>query len=61
MAGTDHAPAAERPVPPEQPLPSDCCGGGCLHCVYDLYDEAMERHEAALAEWLAKECNHPLP
>jgi hypothetical protein len=43
-----------RPPPPQAPLPpdpGDCCGGGCLHCVYDLYDQALERYQQALAEW----------
>lgn len=44
----------QAPQPPEKPLPSDCCGGGCTRCVFDLYDEAMERYELALAEWNRK-------
>jgi hypothetical protein len=39
------------PTPPEPPLASDCCGGGCVRCVYELYDEALARYEAALATW----------
>jgi len=31
-----------KPVPPE---PGDCCGGGCARCVYDVYDEMLERWE----------------
>lgn len=42
------------PPPPDKPLPSDCCGGGCLRCVYDLYDEALQRYELALEEWKRK-------
>lgn len=48
------AQAPEPPQPPEKPLPADCCGGGCLHCVYDLYDEALERYQRALANWEAR-------
>lgn len=44
-------PPGEPPTPPVAPDPADCCGGGCLHCVYDLYDQAMERYQAALAAW----------
>jgi hypothetical protein len=44
----------QPPQAPEKPLPGDCCGGGCLHCVYDVYDEALERYERALAEWEAR-------
>jgi hypothetical protein len=43
-----------RPVPPERPLPADCCGGGCDPCVFDLYAEALEAYEAALAAWRAR-------
>ena len=28
----DHDP---RPLPPEAPLPSDCCDSGCDPCVHD--------------------------
>ena len=28
-----------RPIPPEPPLPSDCCESGCAVCVFDLYTE----------------------
>jgi hypothetical protein len=40
-----------RPAPPARPSPDDCCRSGCDPCVFDLYNEAMERYEAALAEW----------
>ena len=40
-----------RPQPPEPPDPGDCCGGGCVTCVYDLHEAALERHEEALAAW----------
>jgi hypothetical protein len=45
------------PTPPEKPLPMDCCGGGCAMCVMDVYDEAMQRYAAELAEWEAR--NNP--
>lgn len=34
----------DKPAAPVPPDPSDCCGGGCVRCVYDVYDEQ-------LAEW----------
>jgi len=40
-----------RPVPPEKPLPTDCCGSGCPVCVLDAYEEARAAYEKALAAW----------
>lgn len=34
------------PGPPERPLPKDCCGGGCMPCVFDIYDQEMILWEA---------------
>lgn len=48
--------ADPRPQPPVQPAPEDCCRSGCIPCVFDLYDEALDRYERALAAWLAR---HP--
>lgn len=45
-----------RPTPPEMPLPSDCCGVGCPHCVLDVYENELARFEAELAAWRAR---HP--
>ncbi|KAH7853128.1 hypothetical protein Vadar_033641 [Vaccinium darrowii] len=30
------------PPPPEKPLPGDCCGSGCVRCVWDIYYEELE-------------------
>ena len=46
--------ADPRPVPPEPPLPTDCCGDGCAVCVNDAYEEELEDHEARLAAWRAR-------
>ena len=43
-----------RPVPPEKPLPTDCCGSGCAVCVNDAYQEELDDHEARLAAWRAR-------
>ena len=40
-----------KPVPPPEPEPGTCCQSGCDPCVYDLYWEAIERYELAVAEW----------
>ncbi|UVW27673.1 oxidoreductase-like domain-containing protein [Massilia sp. H6] len=53
-------PPANRPAPPVQPEPEDCCRSGCTPCVFDLYDEALERYQQALAIWEAAEAP-PLP
>jgi hypothetical protein len=43
-----------RPLPPEKPLPGDCCGDGCVMCVNDVYEQQLEDYEAALAAWKAR-------
>lgn len=45
-----------RPVRPAEPDAADCCGEGCIRCVYDRYDEALERYQLALAAWQGR---HP--
>lgn len=32
------------PPPPEKPLPGDCCGSGCVRCVWDIYYEEVEEY-----------------
>ncbi|KAL3525326.1 hypothetical protein ACH5RR_013698 [Cinchona calisaya] len=32
------------PPPPEKPLPGDCCGSGCVRCVWDIYYEDLEAY-----------------
>jgi len=44
------------PRPPVEPDPGDCCGEGCVPCIFDLYEEALERYKEALAAWRAR---HP--
>lgn len=43
------------PVAPPEPDAADCCGEGCIRCVYDTHDEAIERYRAALAAWQARQ------
>jgi hypothetical protein len=45
-----------RPLPPKEPELEDCCGTGCVMCVFDVYQIALENYETALAAWLAR---HP--
>lgn len=55
MADRVPAPPTDLPpTPPEKPLPSDCCGGGCARCVFDVYEDALERYERQLAQWQAR-------
>jgi hypothetical protein len=44
-----------RPEPPERPDNDACCHSGCDPCIFDLYDEALERWRAELAAWEARE------
>ncbi|KAK0603647.1 hypothetical protein LWI29_007189 [Acer saccharum] len=33
------------PPPPEKPEPGDCCGSGCVRCVWDVYYEELEAYD----------------
>lgn len=46
-----------KPVPPEKPLPSDCCDSGCDRCVHDIYAEELAHYEQRLAAWQAANCD----
>jgi hypothetical protein len=46
-------PAPQRPPEPDA---ADCCGEGCVRCVYDVYEDALERYQSALEAWHAR---HP--
>ncbi|MEB0012234.1 oxidoreductase-like domain-containing protein [Glaciimonas sp. Gout2] len=41
-------------MPPVQPDLDDCCASGCNPCIFDLYEEEMERYRARLQLWEAK-------
>jgi hypothetical protein len=43
-----NVPPPQRPPPPD---PADCCGEGCAHCVFDVYEAALERYEKELVAW----------
>ncbi|MEO8748548.1 MAG: oxidoreductase-like domain-containing protein [Rhodanobacter sp.] len=45
------APLDPKPIRPQEPDAADCCGEGCIRCVYDQYEGAFERYQAALAAW----------
>ncbi len=45
-----------RPLPPKEPELEDCCGTGCVMCVFDVYQLALENYERQLAAWEARQC-----
>lgn len=44
------------PVPPQKPMPFDCCESGCERCVYEIYADELAHYQAALTAWRAR---HP--
>ncbi|GAU31205.1 hypothetical protein TSUD_210630 [Trifolium subterraneum] len=34
----------EIPPPPEKPESGDCCGSGCVRCVWDIYYDELEEY-----------------
>lgn len=44
-------PVDSPPVPPEKPLPADCCESGCDRCVLDIYAEELAHYDTQLAAW----------
>ena len=45
------------PAPPEKPSANECCGGGCVPCIYDYYYEAMEKWQAQYGDAYTKSHN----
>ncbi len=43
-----------EPVAPTEPEALDCCGEGCVRCVFDVHDEALAKYRADLAAWIAR-------
>jgi len=51
-----------RPQPPPRPADDECCHSGCTPCVFDLYEDALDRYREALAAWEARDAarrGHP--
>ncbi len=44
-----------QPVPPREPELEDCCQSGCDPCIFDIYQNALERYRIALREWQARQ------
>lgn len=36
--------AVPPPPPPEKPEPGDCCGSGCVRCVWDVYYDELDEY-----------------
>ena len=47
------------PIAPREPELEDCCGTGCVLCVFDTYQMALERYELALQAWQARHPEQP--
>jgi len=43
------------PQRPSEPDAADCCGEGCARCVFDVYEEALERYRESLAAWRSRQ------
>ena len=42
---------AGAPQPPVPPDDHACCNSGCVFCVYDMYQEELDRYRLALKAW----------
>ncbi len=40
-----------KPQAPAEPDPADCCGSGCVRCIFDVHEDKMQRFHETLAEW----------
>lgn len=40
-----------QPRPPQEPDHEDCCGEGCVPCIWDTYDRKVQRYEDRMAAW----------
>ncbi|MFQ3245410.1 MAG: hypothetical protein ACI9SP_002058 [Arenicella sp.] len=47
-------PDKKIPPPPEKPSANECCGGGCVPCIYDYYYDALDKWHLQYGETLAK-------
>jgi hypothetical protein len=53
-SGSDNASAPILPPRPTPPRPEDCCGSGCVHCIYVVYDDALIAWEREVRRILAE-------
>jgi hypothetical protein len=52
-ADSSDAPHVVLPPRPEPPRPEDCCGSGCVQCIYVIYDDALLAWEREVERLLA--------
>ncbi len=45
------------PIPPTRPEIDECCRGACDPCIFDLYDNAIDRYHDALRAWQERRMN----
>ena len=53
MDASDAVDTPVLPPRPEMPRPEDCCGSGCVHCIYVVYDDALMAWEREVRRILA--------
>jgi len=39
------------PIPPVRPGIDECCRSACNPCIFEVYEEALERYRADLRAW----------
>lgn len=49
------------PTAPVEPQLEDCCGSGCVVCVFDAHELARARHAARLRDWQIRHGIAPAP
>lgn len=41
---------ADLPKPPDEPHPDECCNRGCCPCIFDYYQDALDRWKKTVRE-----------
>ncbi len=54
MATSSDRKPSPLPPPPREPDLDECCGSGCTPCVFDLYEERLERWKRRCAALRAR-------
>ncbi|HEU0229086.1 MAG TPA: oxidoreductase-like domain-containing protein [Burkholderiaceae bacterium] len=48
-----------RPLAPRRPGNDECCGNGCIPCIFDIYEDQLERYREQLAAWEKRQRRPP--